>query len=366
MSGVFVDFNECKAMISLPDVLDVFDIAEQFHERNGTWRGVCPFPSHIHNPVRPNPSGFTFGLHEGIWKWRCWGDCKAVGTVVTFVERYLQIEPAHVRLWFHEHFANRLTAQAADAKRGGESRPRDGTPECKEARPVVATPERAVQKTARPEKRPEETADYKPIRFKLNLDPDVPYLTEQRGLTAETIERFGIGLCGRGMLRGYVAIPVWEYPRGRFPYGYIGRWPGDDYDEDRPRYKCPPGFPTPRLVYGLQEALETPDDWPLIVVEGCFKVFYLYQHGFPNAVATLGSSLSDEQARLLGETGRPIVLMFDGDEAGRAGMVDAAPKLALRTFVRTIDVGDGRQPEDLSTDELQDILRPCARVIVPQ
>jgi DNA primase len=311
----------------------------------------------VHNPVRPNPTGFTFGIHDGIWKWRCWGDCRAVGTVVTFVERFLQIEPAHVRLWFHEHFANRLTARPPDAKRGGESRPRDGTTETKEARPVLRTPERAEQKTTQPEKLPEEAGEYKPIRFTLNLDRNVPYLKE-RGFDDAVLDRYGIGLCNRGLLKGYVAIPVWETPRGQNPYGYLGRWPGDDFnaDDGRPKYRWPASFPKQRFLFGLNEALDGTDGVPLLVVEGVFDALRCVQNGYAAAVAIFGSSLSDQQAELLADIGRPVYLMFDGDEAGQSGMVDATRKLASRAFVRAIRLSDGQQPDDLSAAELQQLL----------
>ncbi len=41
----------------------------------------------------------------------------------------------------------------------------------------------------------------------LNLNPEVPYLRE-RGFADKTVERLGLGLCGRGLLKGCVAIPM--------------------------------------------------------------------------------------------------------------------------------------------------------------
>jgi len=299
--------------------------------------------------------------------WRCWGDCQANGTVITFVERYLQIEPAHVRLWFHEHFANRLTARPPQAKRGGESRPRDGTPEKQEARPVGQTPERAESNNSQKTKLPDEIAEYKPIRFTLNLDPEVPYLKD-RGFSDDVLARYGIGLCRRGMLKGYVAIPVWETPPGKNPYGYLGRWPGDDFDakNDRPKYRWPANFPKQRFLFGLNEALDGTGEMPLLVVEGVFDALRCVQNGYAATVAVFGSSLSEEQAQLLADTGRAVVLMFDGDEAGRTGMLAAAHKLAPHAFVRMIRLDDGRQPDDLSADELQRHLDLCCPEMLPK
>ena len=356
MSGVFVDFDECKVKISIQEVLDVLGIADQFQQRNGMLRAACPFPAHQHNPVRPNPNQFTIREIDGIWMWKCWGDCQASGTVVTFVTNYLQLSPAHARLWFHEHFANRLTATAKSKKRGVGEHGNEKPPSDAETRPAECPQSEAATSVvyASSENKCE---DYKPIRFTLRLEPNVPYL-KGRGVSDETVARFGIGLCNRGMLKGYVAIPVWEDPRGTHPYGYLGRWAAEDYDsdDDRPRYKWPAGFPKNRFVYGLREALDADDGLPLIVVEGPFKVYHLLQHGYPNTVATFGSSLSDQQAERLIATGRPIVLIYDGDEAGRAGMRAAVEKLVAGTFVRTVELADGIEPDQLDVDNLRQTL----------
>jgi DNA primase len=157
-----------------------------------------------------------------------------------------------------------------------------------------------------------------------------------------------------------VAIPVYGYPRdaNANALAYLGRWPGDDFDEDagRPRYKWPDGFTKSRVVFGLHEALDGTDGQPLVVVEGPFSVFRLAQAGIRSAVAIFGSSLSDEQADLLATNGRRIVLMFDGDEAGQSGMRLAAAKLIRRTFLRVIQLPEGAQPDTLSDEAFASVL----------
>ena len=199
----------------------------------------------------------------------------------------------------------------------------------------------------------------KPLGFTLKLDSSVPYLAE-RGLTPDTVAQYGLGLCKRGSLKGYVAIPVYGYgyAEGANPLCYIGRWPGDDYDESdgRPRNKVPKGVEISRLVYGLPQALTTDPALPLIVVEGPFKVYYLVQNGFPSAVSTLTSSVSEQQAEILAATGRKIVLFFDGNEAGYEGMRRAAGRLITRSYVRAVKLPSGREPDDLSVTELHRLL----------
>ncbi len=98
------------------------------------------------------------------------------------------------------------------------------------------------------------------------------------------------------------------------------------------------------MVYGLEQALESPAGQPLIVVEGPFKVFHLYQNGFPNTVSSFTASLSDEQASILAATGRPVILFFDGNESGYRGMRAAAGKLISRGFVRVVKLLRAENP----------------------
>jgi DNA primase len=105
-------------------------------------------------------------------------------------------------------------------------------------------------------------------------------------------------------------------------------------------------------VYGLSEALDGTEGQPLIVVEGPFKVYHLVQMGFSNTVAIFGSSLSDEQAALLVATRRPVILLFDGDDAGRKGEAAAVELLSKKTLVRALTMPVGIEPDQISREQL--------------
>lgn len=114
------------------------------------------------------------------------------------------------------------------------------------------------------------------------------------------------------------------------------------------------GVETPtQILYGLHQALDGTDGMPLIVVAGPFSVFRLTQAGHPT-VATLGSFLSDEQAAILAETKRPIVLMFDGN--AHAAMRSAAGRLITRTFVRAVKLAEDEQPDRLADTRVGELL----------
>lgn len=349
----YVDFQEVKRAVSMPDVLQAFGLVERFQKRGESLIGVCPLPTHQHGP-QPNPDQFRIDLKDGVWLWHCFGDCQRGGDVVEFVKGMTGYGDAHVRLWIAEHFGDRLTAgrpKAYEKRTPAKDSSRETADEVPQT-PPPASDENLSEHIVGNGRQP-----LKPLRFRLQLDPSVPYL-QMRGVKPETIARFGIGLCQRGMLKGYVAIPVHDFPAADTPVAYLGRWPGEEYDENagRPRYKWPKDFEKSRVVYGLQEALDGTEGKPLIVVEGPFSVYHLVQCGFPNSVAIFGSSLSDDQATILASTGRPIILMFDGEEGAERGMAQAAAKLIRRAFVTVVSLRTDCEPDDLSASELQRVL----------
>ena len=164
------------------------------------------------------------------------------------------------RVWFAEHFGDRLKASKPTDQQPAEQA---ASADRKEDEPQSSQDSEVTEPKSK-------LPELKSLRFRLNLDPTVPYLAD-RGVTPKIIERYGLGLCSRGVLKGYVAIPVYDFSHAENtnPLAYLGRWPGDDYDEadGRPRYKWPEGFPKSRIIYGLRHALEGTTDEPLIVVE---------------------------------------------------------------------------------------------------
>ncbi|MDB5343263.1 MAG: primase [Schlesneria sp.] len=356
----YVSFAEVKQRISIPDVLTALGLADRFTGKKETLTGVCPLPGHQHGPS-PNSEQFKINQRDGLWLWHCFGDCQRGGDVIELVKAMTGFDNSHVRFWFAEHFPDRLTLQQPHRK-GTQTSETSEAP-TKEKAPANPGKEITQEPSAIAAKKTisNDSSPLKPLRFILNLNPDVPYLFE-RGLKPDTIRRFGIGLCRKGLLAGYVAIPVYDYPRsGTNPVGYLGRWPGEPAashrDETGPlRYKFPESFPRNRVVYGLAEALDGTEGQPLIVVEGPFKVYHLFQSGFPNTGATFGASVSDEQVEILVATRRPLILMFDGDDAGQTGMRSAAERLISRASVRVVKLEPGQHPDDLSHSELEKVL----------
>jgi DNA primase len=104
-----------------------------------------------------------------------------------------------------------------------------------------------------------------------------------------------------------------------------------------------------RGVYGLSWALKPiRERGRAIVVEGYFDVLSLHQHGFTHAVATLGTSLTAEHAYQLKRYAPEVVLLFDGDDAGRKAAWRALPHfLAADVRPRAAFLPTGEDPDTL-------------------
>jgi len=99
-------------------------------------------------------------------------------------------------------------------------------------------------------------------------------------------------------------------------------------------------------LFGLNLAKKTKQDH-LILVEGNIDVVALHQYGFDNAVASLGTSLTEEQALLLSRYTEQVVLIYDGDEAGQRATQRAIPILEKAGIgVKVLQIRDAKDPDE--------------------
>ena len=99
-------------------------------------------------------------------------------------------------------------------------------------------------------------------------------------------------------------------------------------------------------LFGLNLAKKTKQNY-MILVEGNIDVVALHQYGFDNAVASLGTSLTDEQAVLLSRYTEQIVLIYDGDSAGQRATQRAIPILEKAGIgVKVLQLRDAKDPDE--------------------
>jgi DNA primase len=126
--------------------------------------------------------------------------------------------------------------------------------------------------------------------------------------------------------------------------------------EQEPKYLNSPESPVfhkSKALYGIHRAKRPiVEAKTAIITEGYTDVIACHRAGFTNAVATLGTALTREHARMLRRLCESVVLLFDGDEAGQK----AADRALEVFFSESIDIKicvlpDGLDPDDLLRQE---------------
>lgn len=186
-----------------------------------------------------------------------------------------------------------------------------------------------------------------PLGFRLNLNSDHPYLYERK-IAKDTVRNFGIGYCSKGIMRNRIAIPIHDLENNLI--AYCGRV----IDSSLPKYYFPKGFKKSEIVYNLNRIIKS-DKKELVIVEGFFDVFRLYQAGI-DSVAIMGSSISQNQKQQLESLDKKLIIMFDGDMAGRKGMEKALDILKPNSNIRAIYLPNNLQPDDLKEEYLRGLI----------
>jgi len=150
----------------------------------------------------------------------------------------------------------------------------------------------------------------------------------------------------RDRFRGRLMFPFTDH-RGRV-LGFGARV----LDDSKPKYLNSPDsdlYHKTNLVFGLGNARAaiTKED-RVFIVEGYTDVLALHQSGITNAVASMGTALTEQQLREISRFSRNIFLAFDADAAGQAAMLRALGLARrLNLSVRVIQLPQERDPADL-------------------
>ena len=99
-------------------------------------------------------------------------------------------------------------------------------------------------------------------------------------------------------------------------------------------------------LFGLNLSKKTQKDY-MILVEGNVDVVTMHQYGFDNAVASMGTSLTEEQANLLKRYTEQVVLLYDGDAPGQKATRRAIPILEkVGIHVKVLQIPNDMDPDD--------------------
>lgn len=305
--------DEIKARV---DIVDLIGEGVTLRKSGRTFKALCPFhtertPSFIVDPQRQS--------------WHCFGACAEGGDIFSWVMRRQQID-------FRE--ALQVLAERAGVALGA---------------PTRANSEREERR-----RRLNSLNDAAAVFYQRQLaeNPDAATArnyVHERGIDAETQQAFGLGyasdepdalltyLTARGhtpdeLVAAGLAIETEHgaidrfHSRLLFPIrdardravGFGGR----TLSNDSPKYLNTPQteiFDKSGLLYGLDRARHAIRERDrIVIVEGYMDVIAAHQHGQLNTVASMGTSLTEAQVKLIKPLTRNVVLALDADAAGAA------------------------------------------------
>lgn len=335
------------------DIVDVVSTYVTLKRAGRNFKGLCPF----HNEKTP-----SFNVLPDKQIFKCFG-CGQGGDVFKFVQAKEGIPFPEAR----ELLAQRAGISIEDERR--TSIPRNPEqPGKSDLERVNRWASRWFQKQLWESPSAESARKY----------------AESRGISEESAQRFAIGFAPAGWesLRNAAAganIPTeWLVEAGllkrredgttydgfrnrlMFPiFDAMNRvvgFGGRALDDDPAKYLNSPQnalFDKSRCMYGIHAAKDAfAKSRMAVVVEGYLDCLLAQQFGFGHTVATLGTALTTEHARLLRRYVDSVTLVFDSDEAGRRAADRSLPVfIAEKLDVRLSHVPKGKDPADLLVSE---------------
>jgi DNA primase len=292
-------FADLKRRVSILTVLNAKGIVAPFKKRGDQLFGPCP----VHGG--DNPNGFVISLSKNIW--RCFTRCNTGGDVIELVRRLYGKD--------YRQTANFLSSLAN----------------------TTATSHTGCCAHYRKK-------SFKPFTAHLQLDASTPWLLKKQ-IKPATAKRFEAGAYhGTGFLSGCIAVRLHDLCG--HPIGYAARQLNPSLAKQYGKWKFPPALPKNEIFYNFHR-IRSANPRAVVVVECPWAVMRLDQLNIP-ALALLGIHLSAAQFDILKKLSR-VVLMLDGDDAGRSASIHIRKTLEPYTKLQCITL-----PPDLDPDDLND------------
>lgn len=326
------------------DIVDVISSYVKLQKKGSNHWGLCPF----HGEKSP-----SFSVHAGKQMYHCFG-CGESGNVYTFIMKYESYSfPEAVKM-----LAERAGVRLPEAEYTEEMRKK----ESRRARLLEVNKE-AAKFFYYQLRSPHGAVGYQYLK--------------KRELSDETIHKFGLGYAGKngGELVAYLRKKGFEdelikeaglanfsersglasqfWNRVMYPIqdgnhrviGFGGRVMGNG----EPKYLNSPEtlvFDKRRNLYGLNFA-RTSKSGNMIICEGYMDVISMHQAGFSQAVASLGTAFTPEQATLLRRYTDTVLLAYDSDGAGvKAALRGIGILRDAGLTAKVIDMRPAKDPDE--------------------
>jgi len=328
-----VDEIKCRC-----NIVDVIGQVVSLKKAGSNYKGLCPF----HNEKTP-----SFVVSDAKQIFSCFG-CNAAGDVFEFVQRHYSLDfPATVEKLATEYGIDTKGAQYKSSNKD-------------ELYEINREAARFFYKS-----------------FLTPGNPATAYM-QGRGIDPETTKRFGIGYADGewdSLLRHFKALGT--DVKLLVSLGLVTESKGKHYDKFRDRVMFPIintsgkviGFGGRALAGAEPKYLNSAESSVFlkknnlfglnltkqdiskenrgILVEGYMDVISLYQHGVRNVLASLGTALTENQAKLLKRYTLNVVLAYDADEAGQAAALRGAEILYNEGLkAKVLQIPSGKDPDD--------------------
>ena len=309
------------------------------------YQANCPFHS------ERTPSFTVFTSTKSFY---CFG-CGAGGDVISFIMRAENMDYVDALKYLADRAGISLPEDNSDADRGGVSRKRLyqlNLDAAKFFRECLFDP--SIGGEAMEYLRNRRQLDSSTIKhFGLGFAPnDFIALTKRMRSLGYTDEELIAGfLCKRSektgrlfdLYRNRVIFPIIDTS------GNIVAFGGRVMDDSTPKYlnsSDTPAFKKSRHLFALNYARKYCAD-RMILCEGYMDVIALHAAGFENAVATLGTAITSEQARIFAKYTKRVVICYDSDSAGQNAATKAMRLLSeVGLDVRVIKLGGAKDPDE--------------------
>ena len=340
------------------DIVDIVGEYVALKRRGRNHFGLCPF----HNEDTP-----SFSVNQERQIYKCFG-CGKGGNVLGFLREVENLTFAEAVEKLTDRYGITLPKQALSPEEQKRQQQRQSLLKIHEL-----------------------AADFYCEQFQQSRQAQA-YL-KKRGIESELAKSFGIGfapeadwqalaekLTGAGfgqellIKSGLISRSVknnqlYDKFHGRliFPIrdqrGSVVAFGGRAMMDEQPKYlnsQTTPIYNKSQLLYGLDMAGEhVRSQAQVVIMEGYMDVLAAHQHGVRNAVASLGTAFTAEQARLLQRYAPEhpqhleVSLAFDGDAAGEKATFASLEKLAVFDFIRprVLVFPDGLDPDDFLKQE---------------
>ena len=325
------------------DIVDIISGYVKLQKKGSNYFGLCPF----HHEKSP-----SFSVSQSKQMYHCFG-CGVSGNVFTFVMEY-------------ENYTFREAVELL-ADRSGVKLPKMEYSKEAKAQADLRAALLEINKMA---------ANYFYYQLKQPQGQQGCQYLMGRGLTEQTIRRFGLGYSNKtsndlyqflrskgyedSILKETGLVTIEErgardkfWNRVMFPImdvnnrviGFGGRVMGDG----EPKYLNSPEtklFDKSRNLYGLNYARLSREKF-ILLCEGYMDVIAMHQAGFTNAVASLGTAFTSQHAALLKRYTDQVVLTYDSDGAGVKAALRAIPILkSVGMSVRVLNMRPYKDPDE--------------------